>query len=438
MLNRIVSKYVVLFEYNNTYLLFNSKNNSFLELNEDLYRDLLACQKGEETFLFDDVEMTRTLEENGILTTELEDQNFLDELILKHNLVFYSSENVQLTLVPTISCNLRCPYCFETNKPTGIITEEICDRIISFLKSHEKSSSLNLTWFGGEPLLAIKKMGYFLDRLHKNEVKLNHHSIVTNATLLKGMALDVFEKYPLDNIQVTLDGKKENHDKLRIRPDGSGTYDEILQNLDGFVVRFPKTSVSIRINVGTHNSDDFFDLKESLLKRYSNQENIYVYPGILEGDNDCGYLSNFFSPKELSAFHALQLKNEDKIEFPTMALKACVANLINGYVIGPQGEIYKCWEDIGFKDRDVGSVTDNKFRNSTLFKRYMLHSSFLDDKKCHDCSLLSICSGGCSRHRIENKYEGKNWNLCDHYMLEDKHTLKKRLYLYYLQQKERL
>ena len=110
-----------------------------------------------------------------------------------------------------------------------------------------------------------------------------------------------------------------------------------------------------------------------------------------------------------------------------------MANLINGFVIGPKGEMYKCWEDIGIREREIGSVVDNKFRNNTLFHQYMLHGTFTEDKKCLNCGLLPICSGGCSKDRIENKYAGKNKVLCDHFGVENFKTLKARLFQYYQQ-----
>lgn len=429
----MISKYVFFFEQNNTYLLFNSKNNSFLELTKDLYEELLIIKNDGESSLFDDEEIVNKLLDSGILTTEFDDKAFLDDIIFKHNLLFYSKETMGLTLAPTIACNLKCPYCFEVSKPRGVITNEICDKIIDFIKRNQKNEYLNLNWFGGEPLLAFNQIEYFLDSLKENGIELSSHSIVTNATLLKGKVLDIFEKYPLTNIQVTFDGIKERHDKLRVYYNGQGTFCEILNNMDEFIVRNPKTYISIRVNMGKHNSNDFFELKETLTQRYPNNKNIFIYPGILKGDNDCGYMSNFFSPKELSNFYTSLQNKDEEVKIPSYTNKGCVANFINSYVIGPHGEVYKCWADMGIREREIGSVIDDKFRNSNLFKQYMIHGSFVDDKNCHDCGLLSICSGGCSRSRIENKFEGKNNNLCDHYILEGGQSLKKMLYLYYKQ-----
>lgn len=427
----VISKYVLLFEKNGTYLLFNSKNMSFLELTKDLYDELQRIKSNKVSTLFSDRATVSRLVELGVFTTVADDLSFLDELILRHHIMFFSRDILRLTIAPTIACNLRCPYCFETTKPSGIISNEICDKIIEFIKRTQAKPLLDLNWFGGEPLLAIKQIGYFLNQLKENDIELISHSIVTNATLLKDKALELFENYPLTSLQVTFDGIKERHDRIRIHHSGEGSFDEILNNLDVFVLKNPNTHISIRINTGKHNSNDYFILKESLSKRYSDCNNISIYPGILKGDNDCGYKSNFFSSSELSSFYTSLQKRERPPGLPDTICKGCMANAINGYVIGPKGEMYKCWEDIGIKGREIGSVVDNKFRNKALLERYMIHGSFVDDKQCLACGLLPICSGGCSKDRLENKYEGKYNVLCDHYGLEHFESLKESLFDYY-------
>ena len=433
----IVSKYVLLFEQDNMYFLFNSKNNSFLELNKDLYEELLSFKKGEDSFLLEDDAIVKSLVDLGVLTTDIDDQSFLDGIILKQNIWSYSRQIMNLTIAPTIQCNLRCPYCFEVSKPKSIISYEICNDIFEFIKRNSDNSFVNLTWFGGEPLLAIDRMEYILQRLELNNIKINFHSIITNATLLRGKVLDVFERFPLNHIQITFDGVKDNHDKLRVYPTGKGSFDVIMCNLDEFVVRCPSSFISIRVNVGKHNSHDYFEFKETIARRYPKAANIYVYPGILRGDNDCGYKTNFFSTKELSTFHTSLSRNDGNVFFPTSICKGCIATQSNSFVIGPKGELYKCLEDIGIREREIGSVVDDKFRNSSLFKRYMIHGTFVNDKRCLGCSILPICSGGCPRSRLENKFDGGKNTLCDHYILENRQSLKEMLFQYYLQQKNK-
>lgn len=76
------------------------------------------------------------------------------------------------------------------------------------------------------------------------------------------------------------------------------------------------------------------------------------------------------------------------------------ATILNYFVVGPEGELYKCWNDIGDKDSIVGNVLDDKITNYDLLSRYLGGPTMSDDPKCVNCKLYPICNGGCawSRH----------------------------------------
>lgn len=427
------SRYAILFEYNNLYLLFNSRDSSFLELSKDLYYDLLNFKKGKSVSILNDQNICRQLQNMHVLVTEQDDNCFYEQMLLESFQSSFYTGSLSITFAPTVWCNLKCPYCFETHKYQGIVSQEICDKVIDFISEHKFSKGLNLTWYGGEPLLAINRIDYFLNKLRKKRINIKTHSIITNGTLLKGSVLDVFKKTPLDFIQITLDGNKKNHDRIRVYRDGSGSFDEIISNLDTFCERFHNTHVSIRVNTGNHNIKDYLDVYKFIHERYSGE--IHVYPGILVGDNDCGFTSQFFTNNGISDFYLMLIRNHLFKEFPHRINSTCSATSLYGYVIGPKGEIYKCWEDVGFKEKEVGSVLDGKFSNRFLFLQYMLHGTFRDSKSCKMCSLLPICDGGCPRHRIENRMNGRKYNLCSHFNLNNQTSLKELLYLYYCEKK---
>ena len=432
-----ISRYVILFSYGETYLLYNSKNGLFLELSKDLYNDISDFAKEKSKSILEDSVLVESLKSYDILTTEQDDNIFVDQLVMEDYMRSFSTNDIFITFAPTIWCNLKCPYCYETKKSKSIVSEEVCDKIIEFILKHKYANRLHLTWYGGEPLLAIDRVAYFLDKLKQTNINLVEHNIITNATLFNDNVIQVFLKYPLDNIQITLDGPKEKHDQVRIRHDGRGTFDTIMSNLDIIIRELETTNISIRVNTGKHNQSDFFEIENMLKSLYSDNNKINVYPGILVGDNDCGFTSNFFSPNELSNFHYSLITHDDNTSFPKRTAKGCIANNIYGYVIGPEGEIYKCWDDIGFKDKEIGSVMEDGIRNKLLLQRYMLYSSFRNDKKCLGCKLLPNCHGGCPHHRLENYFEGTNKNLCSHLNLQNQTTLKETLYRYYLAQKNK-
>lgn len=90
-------------------------------------------------------------------------------------------------------------------------------------------------------------------------------------------------------------------------------------------------------------------------------------------------------------------------------------NRLNSYIIGPEGEIYKCWEDVGNTDKVVGYITEKEICNKPLFYRYLNDTSVFSNEECKDCKLFPMCSGGCGLLRYKNKYENGCFNVCHEY-----------------------
>lgn len=88
------------------------------------------------------------------------------------------------------------------------------------------------------------------------------HSIITNGYLFNDMAISIFKEYPLDLIQITLDGQKDSHNKLRaLKNSMKPTFDVIINNLKSIVTELPTTKIHLRINVDKTNLPDFLSLK---------------------------------------------------------------------------------------------------------------------------------------------------------------------------------
>ena len=133
------SRYAILFEYNSLCLLFNSRNSSFLELNKDLYYDLQDFKNGNSVAILNDQEICQQLHNMQVLVTEEEDNCFYEQMLLESYQSSFYTDTLTITFAPTIWCNLKCPYCFETNKFQGIVSQEVCDKVIDFISEHKSS-----------------------------------------------------------------------------------------------------------------------------------------------------------------------------------------------------------------------------------------------------------------------------------------------------------
>lgn len=97
---------------------------------------------------------------------------------------------------------------------------------------------------------------------------------------------------------------------------------------------------------------------------------------------------------------------------------------MSSYIIGPEGEIYKCWNDVSNPDKVIGYINDKKITNKTLMVNYALRSIPYNDE-CKHCHAFPICDGGCGYNRYRNIFEGCHFDTCSPY--KDIERLKKAL-----------
>lgn len=155
-----------------------------------------------------DYEMQNTLLENHILVDETFDEvNFL---MYCHNITKYSHDALHLVLATTMECNFGCPYCYE-NRRKGKMSLQVQEAIINFIhKNLEKGIKLlDITWYGGEPLLYPEIIKNMSEKIHtlvdKYSCELNMY-MVTNGYLLTPELVEMLDLIGVVKIQITLDG----------------------------------------------------------------------------------------------------------------------------------------------------------------------------------------------------------------------------------------
>ena len=135
-------------------------------------------------------------------------------------------------------CNLRCKYCFadegEYNGHKGVMSVETAKKAIDYvIKRSGPRKNIEIDLFGGEPTMIMDTVKEIIQYARDNEAKWNKNirfTMTTNATLLTDDMMDYMDK-EMGNIILSLDGRKEVNDRVRIKVDGSGSYDDILPNI---------------------------------------------------------------------------------------------------------------------------------------------------------------------------------------------------------------
>lgn len=238
----------------------------------NLFRGTCGAYTPIEMYLLDELE---SLDENHPMLARFKERGLIvnfDErsaLEAKARMACGAGGSVGLTICPTMGCNFDCPYCFENHRP-GRMSEETQDDVIALAERMMKASrakKLDMTWFGGEPLLMpdiIEALSGRLIALAEEQGAEYGASIITNGFLLTQEIADMLERCKVTHCQITLDGIGPEHDKTRHLAGGGPTYARIVENLRALRLPF---RVDIRHNVheGKDSMIPSFSLKLRLL-----------------------------------------------------------------------------------------------------------------------------------------------------------------------------
>ncbi|MEW6456917.1 MAG: radical SAM protein [Acidobacteriota bacterium] len=178
---------------------------------------------------------------------------------------------IGIQILPTLGCNFQCIYCYKSSQSnTRFMSKEVMDAIVTYVKKTIKPTTkhLSVSWYGGEPLLAMKQIEYlsssFIDICNKNNINEYFSHITTNGYLLTRKNLNTLLKFKINNLQVTIDGPEDIHNKRRVLKNGTGTYKRILTNLKYAISR--NINITFRINRQVYGKRIILNLrvKESL------------------------------------------------------------------------------------------------------------------------------------------------------------------------------
>lgn len=235
--------------------------------------------------------------------------------------------------------------------------------------------------------------------------------MTTNGLLLDQKKLEFSKEHSLDGFQITLDGDKDQHDKIRFISEGRGSYDKIVENI--FLIAKNNLKASVRINcsgdtlAGIPIILDKFNELDSSLKKYVD----FDFHKVWQVEEDI--------EDDLMEYRVLFRDNGFKVRggiYDTL-VNSCYADKKNHVTINYNGEIFKCTAR-DFKSEEVeGVLNDNGsiIWNEKYDKR--LNSKF-HNKPCQSCKIFPICGGGCSQQALENE----NVDYCVHNFDESSKT----------------
>lgn len=425
---------IIIRKDSNEYIVANTRTRSVIELNDSAFREF---SNGDINKLQElSKENFQQLIEMGFLIPEnLNEDNLLDYLLQKERL----NNNTLLTyLMYSTACNFACQYCYERGEHIKIesMSEETIKQLIGWYKykiEHGRYKECRIVLFGGEPLLFPEFFRDFLKEIGivaKTKGVELITEITTNGYLLSEEIIETFLPFNLKNIHITLDGAPETHNALRPLKgeNDSNTFDVILKNILNISNLYPNIELVCRISFNKSNVNSIPELLD-ILHEKDPQHKIYsyfahttqTYSQISQETSFCS--QNVYSDDiELADCYIYLWKEAKKrgFEIPSfITLGPCMFFSANGFVITPQGDLYKCLDMVGVKDRSIGNVSFPIYYTTDYYKLVMTEKI----KSClqTDCPFIPICGSGCV---IEPwlKYNDYNKICCKRNMLEKIHN----------------
>ncbi|WP_294130744.1 thioether cross-link-forming SCIFF peptide maturase [uncultured Clostridium sp.] len=316
-------------------------------------------------------------------------------------------------------CNLRCKYCFadegEYNGHKGVMSVETAKKAIDYVvKRSGPRRNIEIDLFGGEPTMIMDTIKEIIAYARENEKawkKNIRFTMTTNATLLNEDMMDFMDK-EMGNIILSLDGRKEVNDNVRIKVDGSGSYDDILPNIKRMIEKRDKSKhYYVRGTFTGANTDFYEDVKAMVNEGF---REISIEPVVLEKGHFLElkeeHLPEIFENYDkLYNEMARRKKEGDEFNFYHFNIDLnggpCVYKRISGcgagfeYVaITPQGEVYPCHQFVGKEEFKLGSIYDDTY-DAELGKKFK-KAHIYNKPKCRECWARFYCSGGCQANNF--------------------------------------
>lgn len=397
--------------------LYNSLNgaNSLILVESSKYNDVKNIFNDHSKYL--DSELFSLLLKHGYFVPDYIDEEVLRERNLSH---VVNQTKLHLVIMPTEECNFRCSYCYETHEK-GKMTCEVQDSIIKFVRKNIKDyTGLNVGWFGGEPLEAIDVIRYLSKEFIKicdTARKPFRAGMTTNAYALNADLYRELYKLHVYEYQISIDGLKEEHDKLRKMKDGSGTFDRIIKNIREIkaIDDIKASEIIIRTNFTKSIAKKLPEYVEFYNDLLSNDSRFKIQINMASdwgGDDVKNISDDLFDLKEYVNVFEKIMDIDNNIDFSyhldelTPGAFKCYAGKRNTYCIGSDAKIYKCTESFDMPENNIGVLLPNGVLdiNEYYLSLWENTARISNIEKCRNCSFSGCCLySPCPRNTISSK-----------------------------------
>lgn len=395
------SKYNCILQDNTGMVIYNAATDQLVALTPQLANIFNEGKATPEKIKAQHAELYDHLLQKGIFVCDDADET--EAYIRKREEYERSSGEYTITINPTLACNMSCWYCYESHKNMPAMSADVKQSVlllIDKLLADNKLKKLNLSFFGGEPLLYFDKVVVDIINHAKMQckafdAKLSIH-FTTNAYLLTDNVLKHLEGLDV-SFQITLDGGKQVHDSVRKTKGGEPTYARIVEHIHQTLSR--GFSVGVRFNYTAKSIPSFIDVVKDFSHLPQEQKHLvnFTFQRVWQdNEGDASQVEQQVEHIERAFEQAGLFVNNAK----SYIVPYCYADGVNTAVVNYNGDLFKCTaRDFAPKSKEGTLAADGTLRwNERLRKRMSIrHGS----DTCLQCRIYPICHGGCSQMKLE-------------------------------------
>lgn len=406
------------FHLNNKYIVLDI-NSGAVHLVDEVAYDVLDYYENKDLKEIIS-ELSKKYSKNEIIEayseiTKIKEDGLLFSENININNFNYNNENIVKALCLHVAhdCNLRCKYCFASQGDFKgerlLMPLEVGKKALEFIvNSSGNRKNLEVDFFGGEPLMnfeVVKDLVAYGRELEKNHNKRFRFTITTNGVLLDEDKME-FINENMDNIVLSLDGRKEVNDNMRTTVDGEGSYDIIVPKFIEIADKRGDKDYFVR---GTFTSNNL-DFTRDALEFYNlGFKKISIEPVVTDSKEEYAikeeHLDTILNEYEEFSKEYIKIKKMDKDftffhfmidlnQGPCLIKRATGCGAGSEYMaVTPEGDLYPCHQFVGNDDFKLGDVF-NGVINSDIREKFK-QSNVFSKEECKTCWARFYCSGGC-------------------------------------------
>ncbi len=396
-----ISKYTYIIYKSNITYWFNGISKQYFALNTDFSKklfDALQTELGQNELGRQYPTFIKVLIDGNFVIEEGKDeiQTIRNNFENGHN-----SKEYKLTILPTLNCNFNCWYCIQKHiesKMTPETMQKIKNHINKIIKE-DKICSLNIDWFGGEPLMyfsdVIEPISHFaIEQCAKAEIPFSN-TITTNAYYLTNQVCNKLNELKIDLMQITLDGNRWMHNKIKKAANSESAFDIALYHINNALSASAKLSVLLRINYtnGTISNDLLNQICEHISAQNRSRVQ-FLLRKVWQSATDRNRKS------EVRSFWGKAINN---------GFKVCANDFVDGIPCYADKKFYACINYNGEAVRCTacddlyldapGSLGEDGTIAWNKEKTKKFGTPNFENATCLSCKHLPLCLGGCNNHR---------------------------------------